>query len=167
MKLIINKVAKSSLVNIDLEDFYPKGKRVLIDIAPWLYKKQILKEKDFRTFIEKHNWIKYKNAYVALHCSVKAIIPSWAYLLLTSKLANYAKLVVVGNLELLETAIFAEIINKIDLNIYKNKPVIIKGCSKKHIPNSAFTMLVKKLQPVVKSLMYGEACSTVPLFKKK
>ncbi len=167
MKPIINKVAKSTLVNIDLEDFYPKEKRVLIDIAPWLYKEQILKEKDFRIFVEKHNWEKYKNTYVALHCSTNAIIPSWAYLLLTSKLTNFAKLIVVGNLELLETAIFAKIINKINLNIYKNKPVIIKGCSKKNIPNSAFTMLVKKLQPVVKSLMYGEACSTVPLFKKK
>jgi len=167
MKPIINRVANSPLVNIDLEDFYPEGKRVLINISPWLYKGLILKEKEFRIFIEKHKWEKYKDHYVTLHCSTNAIIPSWAYLLVTSKLTNYAKLVVVGNLELLETTIFAKIINNLDLAKYKNKSIIIKGCSNKPIPNSVFTMLVKKLQPVVKSLMYGEACSTVPIFKKK
>jgi len=167
MKPIINRVAKSPLINIDLEDFYPEGKRELIDIAPWLYKGLILKEKEFRIFIEKHNWEDYKDCFVAIYCSTDVIIPSWAYLLISSKLTNYAKLVVVGDLELLETTIYAKIINNLDLAKYKNKPIIIKGCSIKPIPNSAFTMLVKKLQPVVKSLMYGEACSTVPIFKKK
>jgi len=167
MKPIINRVAKSSLVNIDLEDFYPKGKRVSIDIASWLYKGQILKEKQFRTLVSEHNWAAYNNNYVVLYCSTQAIIPSWAYLLITSQLVGYAKLIVVGNLELLEVTIFTEIINKIDFNIYKNKSVIIKGCAKKPIPSSAFTMLINKLQPVVKSLMYGEACSAVPIFKKK
>jgi len=167
MTAIVNRVANSPLITINLEDFYPEGKRVLLDISPWLYKNQILKEKNFRVFVAEHNWAQYKNTYVALYCSTEAIIPSWAYLLITSKLINFTKIVLVGDLDLLETVIFAEVINKINLNIYKNKPVIIKGCSKIQIPNSAFTLLIKKLQPVVKSLMYGEACSTVPIFKKK
>jgi len=167
MEPIVNRVTKSPLITIDLEDFYPEGNRVLIDIAPWLYKGLILKEKDFRKFVLLHNWANYTDSYVALYCSTESIIPSWAYLLISSKLYNYAKLVVVGNLELLETAIFATIIYNLDINNYKNKPVIIKGCAKKPIPSSAFTMLVNKLQPVVRSIMFGEACSNVPIFKNK
>jgi len=164
---ILNRVSKSKLITIDLEDFYPTGNRVVVDIAPWLHQELILKEKDFRNFVDKHQWAQYTQCYVALSCSVDAIIPSWAYLLLSSKLAPYAKKVVVGNLDLLETTIFSEIINDLDLSKYQNKPVIIKGCANKPIPNSAYTVLIKKLQPFVKSIMYGEACSTVPIFKKK
>lgn len=166
MDYITNRVSKSNLITINLEDFYPKGTRVLLDIEPWLFEGMILKEKDFRNFVAQHPWQQYTDNFVAISCSTDAIIPSWAYLLVSAHLANHAKTIVVGDLNLLETVLFANIINTIDIAIYKNKPVIIKGCAKKSIPNTAFSLLVQKLQPVVKSLLYGEACSSVPLFKK-
>jgi len=164
---IINRVAKSPLVTIDLEDFYPEGKRVVFDISDWLYEGLILKEKDFRESVEQHDFSQYKDNYIALTCKTDAIIPSWAYLLLTTKLAIFAKKIVVGNLELLETVIFQEIILNLDITNYKDKPIIIKGCSSKPIPETASTLLVEKLTPTAKSILFGEACSTVPLYKRK
>lgn len=164
---IINKVSNSKLITIDLEELYPEGERVLFDIKDWLFDQIILKEKDFRASVKSHDWSRYENTYVALTCSVDAIIPSWAYLLLSSKLAPYSKKIVVGNLELLETSLFQDIIQNLSIESFKEKPIIIKGCAQKPIPPSAFSMLIHKLQPIVKSIMYGEACSTVPLFKKK
>lgn len=164
---IVNRIARSPVVNIDLEDFYPRGKRVLLDIKDWLFEGIILKEKDFRNTVTNHDWSQYEGAYVALTCSEEAIIPSWAYLLLTTKLVPFAKKVVVGDLELLETTVFIEIINDMDISQYQNKPVIIKGCANKPIPPSAFSFLIERVQPVAKKIMYGEACSTVPLYKEK
>lgn len=164
---IINRVANSKLVTLDLEDFYPKEPRIVLDIKDWLYQGLILKEQEFRQQVEQHQWNQYKDAFVALTCSVDAIIPSWAYMLLTTKLAPYSKLVIVGDLIALETAIFQNIINNMSVEEYADKPVIIKGCSNKSIPESAYVMLISKLQAVAKSIMFGEACSTVPLFKKK
>ena len=164
---IINKVSNSKLINIDLEEFYPDGERVLFDIKDWLFEGIILKEKDFRASVKDHNWSGYKNAFVALTCSEDAIIPSWAYLLLASELSAFAKKVVVGNLELLETVLFQEVIQNLNIEPFKDKPIIIKGCAQKPIPSSAFTMLIQKLQPIAKTIMYGEACSTVPLYKAK
>lgn len=164
---IINKVSNSKLITLDLEELYPEGERVLFDIKDWLFDQIILKEKDFRASVKSHDWSRYKNTYVALTCSVDAIIPSWAYLLLSSKLAPYSKKIVVGNLELLETSLFQDIIQNLSIESFKEKPIIIKGCAQKPIPPSAFSMLIHKLQPIAKSIMYGEACSTVPLFKKK
>jgi hypothetical protein len=164
---IVNRVANSALQTIDLEDFYPSGARVVFDIKDWLYEELILREKDFRANVQEHDWSQYQNSYVALTCSTDAIIPSWAYLLLTTSLANHAKKVVVGNLELLETVIFQEIITNMELSVYEDKPVIIKGCANKPIPPSAYTLLIENIQPVAKSIMFGEACSTVPLYKKK
>lgn len=164
---IINRVAKSPLVTIDLEELYPEGKRVVVDISEWLYEGLILKEKDFRESVDSHNWTAYKDHYVALSCKTDAIIPSWAYLLITTKLAIFAKKVVVGNLELLETSIFQELIANLDENEYKDKPVIIKGCSEKPIPETAQVQLVEKLLPTARTILFGEACSTVPLYKRK
>ena len=164
---IINKVSNSKLITIDLEELYPEGERVLFDIKDWLFDQIILKEKDFRASVKSHDRSRYENTYVALTCSVDAIIPSWAYLLLSSKLAPYSKKIVVGNLELLETSLFQDIIQNLSIESFKEKPIIIKGCAQKPIPPSAFSMLIHKLQPIAKSIMYGEACSTVPLFKKK
>ncbi|SOU85944.1 DUF2480 family protein [Tenacibaculum dicentrarchi] len=164
---IINKVANSQLITIDLEDFYPEGNRIVFDIKDWLYEELILKEKDFREQVKNHNWSQYQGGYIALSCSVDAIIPSWAYLLLTTKLTEFAKKVVVGNLELLETVLFNDIITNLNTTEYQDKRLIIKGCSNKSIPQSAYTLLVSKIQPICKSIMFGEACSTVPLFKKK
>ena len=164
---IINRIANSKLITIDLEDYYPEGKRVLLDISQWLYEGLLLREKDFRESIKNHNWEQYKDSYVALTCSTEAIIPSWAYLLLTTYLSPFAKKIVVGDLELLETIIFQDIISNLDISEYQDAPVIVKGCANKPIPSTASVLLVKKLQPIAKSIMFGEACSTVPLFKKK
>ncbi|NOQ91114.1 MAG: DUF2480 family protein [Flavobacteriaceae bacterium] len=165
-KEIINRVASSKLVTIDLEDFYPEGERVLFDIKKWLFAEQILKEKDFRAFVKSHNWQNYKDKFVALNCSSEAIIPSWAYLLITVSLTPYAKKISIGDLELLETLLFQEIVDKLTIENYKEKPIIIKGCSNKPIPQTAYSQLISKLLPVAKSIMYGEACSSVPLYKK-
>ena len=164
---IINRIANSPLINIDLEELYPEGKRVLFDIKHWLYEGIILREKDFRQSVKEHDWSQYQDQYVALTCSEDAIIPSWAYLLLSTELTSYAKKVVVGNLELLETVIFQEIIQNHDITQYKDRPVIIKGCADKPIPPSAFSFLIERIQPITKNIMYGEACSTVPLYKRK
>jgi len=164
---IVNRVANSKLKTIDLEDFYPSGERIVFDISDWLFEGLLLREKDFREKAKNHNWEQYKDAYVVLNCSSEAIIPSWAYLLLSVYLNKYVKKVVVGDLKLLETIIFHEIIQNLDISEYKNLPVIIKGCANKPIPESAYSLLIMKLQSEVKSIMYGEACSFVPLFKSK
>ncbi len=164
---IINRVANSNLTTIDLEDFYPKGNRIVFDIKDWLYEELILREKDFRESVKNHDWSQYQDSYVALTCSSDAIIPSWAYLLLTVELTPFAKKVVVGDLPLLETVIYQDIINLIDISEYKDKPIIIKGCANKPIPPSAYTLLIEKVKTVAKTIMFGEACSTVPLYKKK
>lgn len=164
---IINRVANSNLTTINLEDFYPKGNRIVFDIKDWLYEELILREKDFRESVKNHDWSQYQDSYVALTCSSDAIIPSWAYLLLTVELTPFAKKVVVGDLPLLETVIYQDIINLIDVSDYKDKPIIIKGCANKPIPPSAYTLLIEKVKTVAKTIMFGEACSTVPLYKKK
>ena len=167
MEEITNKVANSKLITIDLEDNYPQGKRVVIDIKEWLFEEVILREKDFRGSIAAHDWNQYQDNFVALSCSSDAIIPSWAYLLIATSLAPFSKKIIVGNLSELETAIFQDVISKISVSEYKDKLLIIKGCSEKEIPETAYVQLVSKLIPIAKSVMYGEACSTVPLYKKK
>ncbi len=164
---IINRVANSQLITIDLEDYYPSGKRLLFDIKDWLFQEIILKEKDFRAFVDAHNWAQYQDYFIALTCSVDAIIPSWAYLLIATKISPFAKKVIVGHLELLETVIYQDIIQNLDISDFNNKPIIIKGCANKPIPASAYTLLIEKIQPVAKSILFGEACSTVPLYRKK
>jgi hypothetical protein len=167
MSEIINRVAQSNLVTLDLEEYYPEGTRLQIDIKDWLFEGLILKEKEFRNQIALHNWEQYNDAYVALYCSTEAIIPGWAYMLVSTKLQPYANKVVLGSLEDLETTIFHSIIENLEVSDFKDKPVIIKGCSNKPIPPNAYLWATIKLQPVAKSIMYGEACSSVPLFKRK
>ncbi len=164
---IVNRVAASKLVTLDLEDFYPVGERVVIDLKDWLFEELVLREKDFRNEVNSHDWTAYEGKYVAILCSTDAIIPSWAYLLVTIQLTPFARKVVVGSLELLESQIFESIIQSLPLEPYENRPVIIKGCSEKNIPETAYASLVSRLLPVTTSLMYGEACSSVPLHKKK
>ena len=164
---IINKVANSVLEVFDLEDYYAKEIRTQIDISQWLYEGFLLKEKDFRQALKNHDWSQYENHYVAIHCSTDAIIPAWASILVTIHVSPFAKKVVNGDLQDLETALYQEILSTIDYSKYQDKPVIIKGCSKKPVPESAYILAVQKLQPFAKSIMYGEACSAVPLFKRK
>lgn len=164
---IVNRVAQSKLVTFDLEELYPVGKRVLFDIKDWLYESLILKEKEFRAFVDAHSWQQYQDNYVALTCSSDAIIPGWAYMLVASKLSSYAKNVVIGDLEQLESSIYQEILTQLDVSSFKDKPVIIKGCSNKPVPQNAYILATTKIQSVAKNVMYGEACSSVPLFRRK
>ena len=164
---IVNRIANSKLVTFDLEEIYPKGKRVLFDIKDWLYEELILKEQEFRTQVKAHNWSAYKDSFVAITCSADAIIPSWAFMLIAAEINPYANKVVIGNLELLETVIYQELIGFLDLRHLADKPVILKGCADKPIPPSAFAFLIQKIQPICKSILFGEACSTVPLYKSK
>jgi hypothetical protein len=164
---IVNRVANSKLITIDLEEFYPKGIRTKIDIKQWLFHELILKEADFRNYLISHNWSQYQDHYVVLHCSTDAIIPSWAYMLISTYLQPFAKKTIIGSLKDLETALYSQIIANLNINDYSGKPVIIKGCANKPIPETAYIQLIEKIQPVVSSIMFGEACSTVPLFKRK
>ncbi len=164
---IINRVANSKLVTVDLEDYYPKGHRVLFDIKEWLLEGLVLREKDFRGHVSQYDWSQYKDSYVALTCSTDAIIPAWAFMLISIQLQPYAKKIIIGNLDALETSIYQDIINNLDVSEFKDKPLIIKGCSKKPVPQNAYIMLSNKLKPIAKSIMYGEACSSVPLYKSK
>ncbi len=164
---IINRVAQSKLVTFDLEDYYPKGERIVLDIKDWLYEGIILREKEFRGHVENHEWSTYQDAYVALHCSTDAIVPGWAFMLVSSQLAPFAKKVVVGSLKNLETALYQTILENLDVSDFTDKPVIIKGCSRKPVPPNAYIMAMTKIQQVAKSVMYGEACSSVPLYKRK
>ncbi len=162
---IVNKVSNSGLITIDLEEFYPEGERVLLDVKPLLFQELILKEKDFREFIKNEDWSKYKNKFVAITCTNDAIVPTWAYMLLSLALESHAKKIVFGNLEQLETILFEEALSKMDFSQYKDARIVIKGCSGKPVPTNAFVKLTAALKPLAKSIMYGEPCSTVPLYK--
>jgi hypothetical protein len=163
---IVNKVAQSGLLTIDLEDYYSKGERVLFDIKDLLFQGLILREKDLREFVEKEDWNKYQNKFVAIVCSADAVIPTWAYMLLTIYLEPYAKKMVFGDLETLEINLYTESLNKIKIDDYKDARIVIKGCGKLPVPTFAYVEITRLLRPVAKSIMYGEPCSTVPLYKK-
>lgn len=167
MSEIINRVSQSKLVTFNLEDYYLKGNRVLLDIKDWLYEGLILREKEFRAQLEEHNWNQYQDAYVALTCSSDAIVPGWAYMLISTKLQPYSKKIIIGDLEMLESSLYQSIIDNLDVSEFVDRPVIIKGCSHKPVPANAYLWATTKIQSVAKSVMYGEACSSVPLFKAK
>ena len=167
-KEIINKVANSGLINLDLADYYPKGERVVYDIKQNLWQEFVLKEKEFRKFVKENDWSIYEGKYVALINSTDAIVPSWAYMVLTDALEPFAKEVVCGNLDSLESTIFIQSLEKnLNPEKFKDQRVIIKGCGEIPIHDSVYAKAVNLLKPVVKSLMYGEACSAVPVYKKK
>lgn len=164
---IPNKVANSGLIDFNLEDYYPKGERVLIDIKAQLWQELILREDDFRAYIKDTDWAQYQDKYVAITCTADAIIPLWAYMLVASAVEPYAKKVVFGDIKALETALFIDALGNINAEEFRDKRVIVKGCSKYPVPESAYIDITTKLRPVVKSLMFGEACSTVPVYKAK
>lgn len=153
-------------MEIDLEEFYTSGERVLIDIKEYLFQEMILKEKDFRQAVKDHDWSSYQNKLVAVHCSVDAIIPSWAFMLIALNLEPHTKKVVFGDLGTLETVLFRERLQSLDVAKYKDERVIIKGCGNVPIHDSAYVEISLLLRPVTKSIMFGEACSTVPLYKR-
>lgn len=167
MEEIVNRVANSKLITFDLEGLYASGERKTVDISQWLEQGFILREKSFRESVSNHNWTQYQDTYVALFCSTDAIIPAWAYMLVATQLQGIAKKTVTGTLETLETILYTEAITTLDCTPYEDRPVIVKGCTNKPVPENAYLLLIEKLQPITKSLMFGEACSSVPLFKKK
>lgn len=167
IKPIENKIAESGLITIDLEEFYHQGERVLFDIKDQLFREMILREKDFREFVKTHNWSQYQNKNIAFTCSADAIIPTWAYMLLAVSIEPFAHRYIFGDMQTLETVLFTDAIQKINAHDFKDVRVIIKGCGDISIPVSAYVEITHKLLPQVKSLMFGEACSNVPIFKRK
>ncbi len=163
---IVNKVANSSLVVFDLEDYFPTNKPMLIDISQWLLEGLVLREKEFRQTLKDIDWSIYQDQLVAITCTTDAILPSWAMMLVSSYLQPYAKLVVQGDLHQLDIAYYQQVINQLDFTIYDDKPVIIKGCAKHPIPEEAYVMATQRMMNHARSIMFGEACSAVPIFKK-
>ncbi|HEY5823334.1 MAG TPA: DUF2480 family protein [Cyclobacteriaceae bacterium] len=163
---IINRVAQSPLVTFDLEKLYVPGERLLVDIKNQLFQEMILKEKDFRDYIKATDWSAYKNKFVAITCSADAIVPTWAFMLLSIALEPHASKIVFGNLDDLETQIFQEELDKIDYESYRDAKVVIKGCSKINVPVAVYVEATNRLRPITSSIMFGEPCSTVPLYKR-
>lgn len=164
---IVNKVAASGLLTLNLERYYDHGERVVYDIKDNLFHGLMLREKDFREFVKTNDWSAFSGKNVAVTCSADAIVPTWAYMLLTIKLQPFANTVVFGGLEVLETVLFTQAIQKIDLEAFRDQRVVIKGCGDLDVPVAAYVEITRILTPVVKSIMYGEPCSTVPLYKRK
>jgi hypothetical protein len=163
---IVNRVSESLLTTIDLEDFYPKGETAVFDMKDHLFMGLILKEKDFREALKQMDLGIYQDKNVALTCTADAIIPMWAYMLAASYLEPVAKEVVFGNEDFLQKTLFLKNLYRLNVNEYQDKRVVIKGCGELPIPETAYVEITKLLRPVVKSIMYGEPCSTVPIFKK-
>ena len=163
----VNKVANSGLITFDLAQYRNKEERVLYDIKDNLFQELILREKDFRAFVKDHPWEQYKNKHVAVMCSADAIVPTWAYMLLAVKLEPFAKTVFFGSLAEMEAHLFEQALNQVDFSVYKDERVVVKGCSDVDVPVAAYVSLTARLRPLVKSIMYGEPCSTVPLYKSK
>ena len=165
-KEIINKVAQSSLLVFDLEDYFPDEHVVDLDISQWLLEGFLLKESEFRAHLKNYDWTPFQDKYVALYCNTDAILPAWTYALVAVHLAPYALKIIHGNKELAIIDWYQDVLNKLDYTDYFQKPVILKGCSKKAVPNQVYTLAIQKLIKVARSIMFGEACSAVPLFKK-
>jgi hypothetical protein len=165
--IIINKVATSGLLTLNLEDYYHPGERCVYDLKDNLFHGLILREKDFREFLKMHDWSQYSGKNVAIICSADAIVPTWAYMLLATHLEPYAHFFVFGDLATLEAALFNQALARIDLTAFQDARVVIKGCGSLPVPTYAYVEITRLLKPYVKSLMYGEPCSTVPLYKRK
>jgi hypothetical protein len=163
----INKVAESGLISLDLAQYIPNNDIVIFDIKPYLFMELILKEKDFRASLAAIDWTQFENKIVGIYCSTDAIIPMWANMLIVSSLVPYAKSVYFGDENKTRELVLLEEIQKLDASTFTDQRVVIKGCGDIVIGESAFIAITQKLRPVVKSIMYGEPCSTVPVYKKK
>lgn len=166
-KEIVNRVNSSQLVTFDLEELYTPGERVVFDLKDFLFQELVLREKDFRDFIKAHDWTQYQNKLVAITCSADAIVPTWAFMLVSASLQPYAAQVSFGTLQDLEEKLFQQSLDKVGWEKYHNAKVVIKGCSKVNVPASAYVEATNRLRPIAFSIMFGEPCSTVPVFKKK
>lgn len=163
----INKVAESGLISLDLAQYIPNNEIVIFDIKPYLFMELILKEKDFRASLATIDWTQYQDKIVGIFCSADAIIPMWANMLIVSNLSPFAKSVYFGDENKTRELVLLEEIQKLDPSSFNDQRVVVKGCGDTPIGESAFIAITQKLRPVVKSIMYGEPCSTVPVFKKK
>ena len=166
-QVIVNKVAESGLLTVDLEEYYPKGNIAIFDLKDYLFRGLILREKDFRTALQELDWEVYRDKYVALTCSVDAIVPVWAYMLAASYLQPVANEVVFGDEKNLINTMFIKNLSRIQGEDFTDKRVVIKGCGDVSIPETAYVEITNRLRPYVKSIMYGEPCSTVPIYKKR
>lgn len=164
---IINKVDQTSLVTINLEQYYDQNKRVFIDLKEHLEDGLILRERDFRSFVKSNDWSQYKDVHVAIDITSDAIVPAWAFMLVASAVSPFSKTVIKGSLDDLNKHLYTRALKDINLTELKDKFVIVKGCSKVPVPESTYVELCALLLPVVKTLSYGEACSKVPLFKRR
>lgn len=162
---IKNRVAESKLVTVNPEDYYTPGVRSVIDLAQWLEEGIILREKPFREAVGRYDFSVYQNHHVALLCSTEAIVPVWAFMVVTSKLQGISQTVVLGDLNLLETHLYEQALSKLDFSAFTDKNVMVKGCFNKPVPQSAYVTLTAKLQKVARAVFYGEACSSVPVYK--
>ena len=147
---IVNRVANSKLVTLDLEELYPEGPRFGLDISQWLYEGLVLREKEFRTAVKDHDWSQYRDGHLHMFCSSDAIIPSWAYMLCSTHAAEYCQTVITGTSQELETLLFTRLIDGLPVESYQDKPVIIKGCTNKPVPEAAYILLTQRLRPVVR-----------------
>lgn len=166
-EIIANKVNQSGLIQLDLETLRIPGDRIFFDLKPHLFMGMVLKEKDFRAFIGSHDWEVYQGKHVAIGCSEDVIIPTWAFMLVSIELTPFAKTIAFGNLNFLENLLYEHAIQSLDMTPFVNGRVVIKGCSKDAVPTQAYVQIVHLLKPFVKSLFFGEPCSTVPLYKNK
>ena len=165
-KDIVNRIAKIPVKNIDVTAFIPKNEKVIFDIKKWLKNDLVLVEKEFRNKVKNFDWTVYQNKFVSIQCSNDAIIPDWAFILVSSVLKQNKISNFIGSLKSMEEHLISESIRKSDFSIYENKTVIIQGCSNESFPKSCYSSLINKLQPIVKKILFGEACSSVPIFKR-
>jgi alanine dehydrogenase len=166
-ELFVNKVANSGLITLNLEDYFPQGERVFIDIKEVLFMGMVLKEKDFRDWVKNHDWKAYQSKNVAIGCTADAIIPTWAYMLMASKLSGIAHEIVFGDLTALEAVLWRNAIANIDAEPFRDQKMVIKGCGDLPVTAAAYSEITRVLTPIAKSIMYGEPCSTVPVYKSK
>jgi len=166
-KPLVNRVASSGLITLNLEEYFPKEAVVSFDLKDYLYMELILKEKEFRAALTEHDWSQYEGKHIALHCSTDAIVPTWAYMLVVTYAAPHALSITQGNVEMVYATHYYKTLSKLDVTQYEDKRIVVKGCNNKPVPVAAYTELVRLLQPHAKSIMYGEPCSTVPIYKKK
>ena len=165
-KVLVNKVANSSLITINLENYFPENPIASFDIKDFLFHGLILKEKDFRTALKELDWSQYDNVHLCVHCSTDAIIPTWAYMLVATY-SEKASSIYQGNEREFLNHYYSHILNTMDLSSFENEKIVIKGCSDKPVPPGAYAILTSLLKPLAKSIMYGEPCSTVPIYKQK
>ena len=166
-KPLVNKVAQKALITLDLEEYFPKEEELsFIDLKDFLFKGLILREADFRETVKNTDWAQYKNKYVAIHCSGDAIIPMWAYMVLSAELAPYAKDISFSDASHAAAEFLVNNIARLDNEQFKGQRVVVKGCGDRKVPEAAFVQITKQLANIARSVMYGEPCSTVPVFKK-